>query len=218
MSSVRDLHSLLINTEINRPLKLSVTPASSAACALEDQARWPSQAASTHNVCSVALGFRSMASWPLFRRLEGGGSRFSTIHLFCRASSGINLSGTSGTWLWLKPVVCWPRHRLDIVTPGWLPARSVIMFRSRSFSVWSPMCKVEGRSCPSSWIFKQEVLQKHTGAMRAWAHLAQVRLTGQNFCSVLLDVTSHRCWGEGRNSVHCCECSRGSPGPWESLL
>lgn len=58
----RDLHSLLINTKINRPLKLSVTPASSAAGVLEDQARWQSQAPDTHNVCSVALGFDSVGS------------------------------------------------------------------------------------------------------------------------------------------------------------
>lgn len=86
----RDLHSSLINTKINRPLKLSATPASSAGRVLEDQARWQSQAPNTHNVCSVALGFNSLGSWLRFRRLKGGGSRFSTIHLFCGAAPGRN--------------------------------------------------------------------------------------------------------------------------------
>lgn len=71
---VRDLHSLLINTKINRPLKLSVTLASSAAWVLKDRARWQSQAPDTHNVCSVALGFSSLGSWLLFRRLRGEGA------------------------------------------------------------------------------------------------------------------------------------------------
>lgn len=71
---VRDLHSLLITTKINRPLKLSVTPASSAARVREDQARWQSQAPNTHNVCSVALGFNSMGSWLHFRKLRGEGA------------------------------------------------------------------------------------------------------------------------------------------------